>query len=191
MLLAIIAASHSLATAQPAERQPPTSNDAIDRVIDAAHAQVGKTLHYDPRYVTLTYPGGDLPIERGVCTDVVIRAFRAIDIDLQKLVHEDMRRAFKVYPPLWGRHAPDRNIDHRRVPNLQTFFRRHWLTLSLSQGPADYLPGDLVTWRLPAGVPHIGIVSSQRTGDRPLIVHNIGAGTKLEDSLFAFTITGH
>jgi hypothetical protein len=127
-----------------------------------------------------------------VCsTDVLIRACRALGVDLQVLVHEDMRRAFAHYPQKWGLRGPDRNIDHRRVPNLQTFFARHGTVLPVSDDAGDYAPGDLVTWRLPGELPHIGIVSGRRVDGRPLVIHNIGSGVREDDSLFAFPITGH
>jgi uncharacterized protein YijF (DUF1287 family) len=161
-------------------------------LLDAAAAQIGVTLYYDPAYTRIAYPGGDVPTERGVCTDVVIRAYRGIGVDLQQRVHEDMRAAWAAYPKLWGLRSTDRNIDHRRVPNLATFFARHGRTLPVSQTDASiYAPGDIVTWRLASGVPHIGLVSAQRRDGRPLIVHNIGAGTQREDMLFDYVITGH
>jgi uncharacterized protein YijF (DUF1287 family) len=159
-----------------------------DCLVSAARAQIGVTLHYDGRYERLAYPGGDVPIGRGVCTDVLIRAYRALGIDLQKLVHEDMARAWETYPKLWGLTRPDRNIDHRRVPNLATFFSRH----GSSRAHRDYQAGDLVTWRLPSGVPHIGIVSERRSErGRPLILHNIGSGAAEDDVLDTFEVTGH
>jgi uncharacterized protein YijF (DUF1287 family) len=161
------------------------------RLSAAAQTQVGVTTQYDGRYVRLPYPGGDVPRERGVCTDVVIRAYRALGIDLQQQVHEDMLRAFEKYPHAWGLRAPDSNIDHRRVPNLQMFFTRHGRALSVSRDASDYRVGELVTWRLPSGVPHIGIVSAERRDGRPLMIHNIGAGARLEDMLFDIPITGH
>ncbi|GMV29786.1 MAG: hypothetical protein AMXMBFR59_19110 [Rhodanobacteraceae bacterium] len=174
------------------------SNAAADpsafpaNLLAAATTQVGVTVSYDPAYVRIAYPGGDVPLDRGVCTDVVIRAYRALGIDLQQRVHEDMREAWSAYPKLWGLRAPDRNIDHRRVPNLATFFGRHGATLRVSQTDASqYAPGDIVTWRLASGVPHIGLVSATRQAGRPLIVHNFGAGTQIEDVLFAYTVTGH
>ena len=165
-----------------------------ERLLAAAHAQVGVTRHYDGAYVRLAYPGGDVPTDRGVCTDVVIRALRATGLDFQQAVHEDMRRHFGAYPALWGLRAPDRNIDHRRVPNLETYLRRAGHALPASTRAADYRPGDLVSWRLPGGLPHIGVVSDRRAGDgsgRPLVVHNIGAGTQVEDVLLAWPPVGH
>lgn len=165
---------------------------ALQCLVDAGRAQVGVTRIYDPAYVRLEYPGGDPPIERGVCTDVIVRAYRAIGVDLQRLVHEDMRAHFAQYPNDWGLRRPDRNIDHRRVPNLARYFSRHGQSLGAASDDAGFLPGDLVTWRLPSGVPHIGIVSDRRgAGGTPLIVHNIGAGAQEEDVLHAYTITGH
>jgi len=162
----------------------------VARLLAGADRQVGVTVVYDGSYRKLAYPGGDVPAERGVCTDVVVRAFRGAGIDLQLLVHEDMTRAFAAYPRAWGTRAPDRNIDHRRVPNLATFFARHGTALPVSRNAADYLPGEIVTWRLPSGLPHVGLVSARVEGGRPLVVHNIGAGTVYEDVLFAFPITG-
>ena len=166
--------------------------DFATRLVDAARTQIGVTRGYDPAYVRLAYPGGDVPIESGVCTDVIVRAYRGLGIDLQQRVHEDMRRAFDAYPKLWGLKSTDRNIDHRRVPNLAAYFARHGTTLVASQTDASlYAPGDIVTWRLPSGVPHIGIVSSRRASGRPTVVHNIGMGTRDDDALFAFVVTGH
>jgi uncharacterized protein len=161
--------------------------------IDAAIAQTRHHVVYDGSYRVIRYPGGDVPENRGVCTDVIIRAYRAIGIDLQQRVHEDMRIAFTVYPKMWGMTQPDANIDHRRVPNLQTYFQRHHAELPIVHDASDYRAGDLVTWMLPGNLPHIGIVTEQRSDDkaRPLIVHNIGRGPELEDMLFAYPITGH
>jgi len=167
---------------------------AADRLVAAARKQIGVTLTYDAAYSRLDYPGGDVPRERGVCTDVLVRAYRdGLGIDLQVLVHEDMRRAFSVYPALWGLKKTDRNIDHRRVPNLQAFFKRAGAALALSENGTDYRPGDIVSQMLPGNLPHIGIVADARSpdGSRPLVVHNIGAGARLEDVLFAYPITGH
>lgn len=155
----------------------------------AARAQVGVTVSYDPSYRRLAYPGGDVPRDRGVCTDVVIRAFRAIGVDLQVQVHEDMRRNFSRYPQLWGMRGPDRNIDHRRVPNLMTFFARRSKSLPLD---AEYRAGDVVAFRLPNGLHHIGVVADAKTRrGRPLVVHNIGSGAQSEDILDAFEKIGH
>lgn len=158
----------------------------------AAREQIGVTIGYDPAYRRLDYPGGDVDPATGVCTDVVIRAYRVLGVDLQQRVHDDMREHFEAYPKLWGLRATDRNIDHRRVPNLQTFFTRHGERLPVTAGAEDYQPGDIVTWRLSNGLPHIGLVSDRhnRVGV-PLILHNIGAGTQEQDLLFAFEITGH
>ncbi len=161
-------------------------------LVAAAREQVGVTTIYDGRYVRLAYPGGDLPVARGVCTDVLVRAYRRLGLDLQVLVHEDMGRAWDAYPKRWGLARPDPNIDHRRVPNLVTFFARHGRSLPVSRDPAAWEPGDLVAWRLPSGLPHIGIVSDRRAaGGVPLVVHNIGAGTVEDDVLFGFTLTAH
>jgi uncharacterized protein YijF (DUF1287 family) len=158
----------------------------------AALAQVGVTLFYDPAYSKIGYPNGDVPMDRGVCTDVVIRALRKEDVDLQVLVHEDKKRFPEVYPHDWGS-APDASIDHRRVPNLMTFFHRQKRDVALTLNGADYLPGDIVVWRLPSGLLHIGLVADRIVpgADRPMVVHNIGNGAQCEDALFAFTLIGH
>lgn len=160
---------------------------------EAAIELTGHKVVYDPSYFAISYPGGDIPAGKGVCTDVIIRAYRLLGIDLQKEVHEDMRANFHVYPRNWGLNSTDRNIDHRRVPNLMTFFSRHGETLKISRDASDYLPGDIVCWDLGGGTTHIGIVVHKRTNDekRPLIVHNIGAGQVMEDCLFKFKIIGH
>lgn len=170
----------------------PASPDFARRLVTAAVAQTGRRVVYDGSYRRIPYPGGDVPPEIGVCTDVVIRAYRALGIDLQQRVHEDMRAAFSAYPRLWGLAAPDPNIDHRRVPNLQAFFRRRGGERPLARDARGYEPGDLVTWMLPGNLPHIGIVTERRTtdGERPLVVHNIGRGPEVEDMLFAYPITG-
>lgn len=174
----------TLATAQPSASPP---------WVAAARSQVGETLHYDPAYIRLDYPGGDPPRERGVCTDVVIRALRAsIALDLQRLVHEDMRSHFRAYPSLWGLNRPDRHIDHRRVPNLERFFaRRGWQLDPTGSRAEHFLAGDLVSWRLPGNLPHIGIVSDRLAADgvTPLILHNVGAGAQEEDVLFEWPLT--
>lgn len=150
-------------------------------------------VKYDPKYYSINYPNGDVPSGLGVCTDVVIRAYRKLNIDLQKEVHEDMKANFKTYPRNWGRASTDRNIDHRRVPNLMLFFKRKGLEKSISINADDYVPGDLVCWILPRNLTHIGVVVNQKSldGKRYLIVHNIGAGQVLEDCLFRYRIIGH
>jgi uncharacterized protein YijF (DUF1287 family) len=160
-------------------------------LVSAARQQTRSAVTYDGSYTRIGYPMGDVPLQRGVCTDVVIRAYRDIGIDLQVLVHEDMRAHFDVYPHLWGLREPDTNIDHRRVPNLQKFLARAGAEIRTPS--TAYLPGDLVTWMLPGNLPHIGIVSDRRASGsgNPLIIHNIGAGPAEEDMLFAHPITGH
>ncbi|MBC8422856.1 DUF1287 domain-containing protein [bacterium] len=167
--------------------------DSAGRLVRAALERTNHRIQYDGSYRRIEYPGGDVPSHVGVCTDVVIRVYRAVGVDLQQLVHEDMSAEFAAYPDNWGLSRPDPNIDHRRVPNLQVFFTRHGTALAGSADPGDYQPGDLVTWMLPGNLPHIGIVVDLRTPDgrRPLIVHNIGAGPRVEDSLFKYPITGH
>ncbi|MEL7296929.1 MAG: DUF1287 domain-containing protein [Pseudomonadota bacterium] len=164
------------------------------QLTDAALERTRETVVYDGRYSRLEYPGGDVPAHIGVCTDLVIRAYRALGVDLQQLVHEDMRADFDRYPSqrIWGLQSPDANIDHRRVPNLETFFEAHAEVLATT-GADSFEPGDLVTWRLPGGAPHIGIVLHERSADgqRPLIAHNIGRGPEVEDMLFDFPIVGH
>jgi uncharacterized protein YijF (DUF1287 family) len=163
----------------------------IMRLLEGAYAQLGVTYLYDSSYRPIVFPGGDVPLYRGVCSDVVVRAYRHIGVDLQLLVNQDMTRAFAAYPHLWGLSHPDPNIDHRRVPNLQAFFARHGESLPITANAADYRPGDIVTWRLPAGHPHIGLVSDRIAEGRPLVIHNIGWGARLEDTLFDYPITGH
>ena len=163
-----------------------------DALVAAARSQIGVTLKYDGRYEKLAYPLGDVPLDRGVCTDVLVRAYRTLGIDLQQRVHDDMARAWNAYPHLWQLKAPDSNIDHRRVPNLATYFTRHGTALTASTNGRDYLPGDIVTWTVPPRLPHIGIVSDLKSAaGLPLVIHNIGAGTRQEDVLFAWPVTGH
>jgi len=178
----------SIALALP-PGQPPS---VADRLVDAAIAQTRSTVAYDGSYRRIAYPGGDVPESIGVCTDVVVRAYRRAGIDLQVKVHEDMQRAFKSYPQLWGMSGPDPNIDHRRVPNLQAFFRRAGAGLPIARDAGTYRAGDVVTWMLPGNLPHIGVVTGRQSASgRPLIVHNIGRGPELEDMLFTYPITGH
>lgn len=148
---------------------------------------------YDPSYYSISYPNGDVPEDKGVCTDVIIRAYRKLGIDLQKLVHEDMKQNFSLYPKIWGLTKPDKNIDHRRVPNLMKFFERHGVVKAITDNPKEYLPGDIVCWNLGGSVTHIGLVVDKKSSDdkRYLIVHNIGAGQVLEDCLFSYKIIGH
>lgn len=172
----------------------PAAADTGERLAAAALEQTRSRVVYDPAYVVIPYPGGDVAADRGVCSDVIVRAYRAVGLDLQKRVHEDMRDNFSAYPQLWGLSRPDRNIDHRRVPNLETYFTRANARLPASLDPRDYEPGDIVAWNLrgEAGfLAHIGVVSD-RVGASgwPMVIHNIGAGPKLEDVLFSWPMTG-
>ncbi len=171
----------------------PLQGEDGKKIVNSAREQIGVTVLYDPAYETLEYPGGDVEVGRGVCTDVVIRAFRtALEIDLQKMVHEDMKSNFAKYPKIWGLRRPDKNIDHRRVPNLRVFLKRKGIEIPLTKDPAAYLPGDLVTCIVPPNLPHIVIVSDKVSDSgTPLIIHNIGRGTREEDRLFEFELTGH
>ncbi|MBU2712289.1 DUF1287 domain-containing protein [Zooshikella harenae] len=172
--------------------QTATANQ-VQKLVDAAIERTAQKVTYDGRYVKIPYPNGDVPNNMGVCTDVVIRSYRKLGIDLQKLVHEDMKHAFDTYPKLWGLTKTDTNIDHRRVPNLQTFFKRHGTVLPISDNASDYQAGDLVTWLLPGNLTHIGIIIDKKSNStgHPLVVHNIGQGTVAEDMLFDYKITGH
>ncbi len=169
--------------------------DFSNRLAQAALERTKHTIKYDGRYISIKYPGGDVPKDIGVCTDVIIRSYRALGIDLQQKVHEDMAEHFDLYPKLWGLKKTDSNIDHRRVPNLQVFFKRHGVALAVTHDAVDFKAGDIVTWNIASkgSLPHIGIVTGQKSseGKRPLIVHNIGRGPKLEDMLFDFKMTGH
>ena len=162
------------------------------QLVRDARGQIGVTMSYDPAYRKIAFPMGDVPLSTGVCTDVVIRALRGQGVDLQALVNKDMKTAWAAYPKIWGLQKPDGNIDHRRVPNLEVFFRRHGQSLSLSD-KTTFKAGDIVTWRLPqSNLPHIGIVSDKRAADgTPLIIHNIGRGTREENVLFAYPLKGH
>jgi len=174
----------------PASAQADSASEAI---VSSARERTFANVTYDPKYVKLTYPGGDVPADTGVCTDVVIRTFRnAFNFDFQKAVHEDMRANFKAYPNHWRLKSPDRNIDHRRVPNLEVFLKRQGASLPITKNPEDYLPGDIVSWRLGGRIPHIGIVSDKKMADgTPLIIHNIGAGPVEENILWIPEMTGH
>ncbi len=182
----------ALASASPAAAQAPgpEAREALTRrLVAAAVARARVKVRYLADYVRLPYPGGDVPADTGVCTDEIIRIYRAIGIDLQKEVHEDVVRSPSAYPRVRGH--PDASIDHRRVPNLMSYFARHGEVLASSDDPGDYRPGDLVVWDLQAG--HIGMVIDRRdaSGARPLILHNVGAGPRIEDALFAWRIIGH
>lgn len=168
-------------------------NEFSLRLVNAALARLEHEVTYDGDYRSIGYPGGDVPDSLGVCTDLVIRAYRGVGIDLQQLVHEDMMAAFAAYPNRWGLGRPDSNIDHRRVPNLQVFFTRNGESIVVTNDAADYRAGDIVTWLLPGNLPHIGIVTTEYSvdGRRPLIMHNIGNGPALDDMLFAYAIDGH
>ena len=172
------------------KKLPLTTNQ---KLIAAAVEQVGVTTEYDPAYTKLTFPGGDVPAKTGVCADVVIRAFRAIEVDLQKELHDDMKKSFAKYPKKWGLKKPDTNIDHRRVPNLMTWFERQGKLLPLTTNANEYKPGDVVAWELAGGLTHIGIVSDVKADDQQthLIIHNIGAGAQIENRLFEWKIIGH
>ncbi len=167
----------------------------LKKLVVAAVERSHHAVRYDPAYVRIPYPGGDVPADTGVCTDEIIRAYRAVGIDLQKEVHEDMEQNFSSYPRKWRWLSghPDANIDHRRVPNLMVFFSRKGETLAITERGEEYAPGDLVTWDLGRNVPHIGIVVDQKspTSGRFMIIHNIGRGPKIEDVLFSWKITGH
>lgn len=201
LFMALISLSATLSVVAEARAEP---TGLALRLSAAALERTKVSVTYDAAYVRIPYPLGDVPSDTGVCTDEVIRSYRALGIDLQQLVHEDMKRAFAKYPQEWGLRRPDRNIDHRRVPNLRVFFSRKGAALPISDKAADYAAGDLVTWDLTGDatdfsggadgrLPHIGIVTEKRTPDgvRPLIVHNIGRGPQLEDILFSYRITGH
>lgn len=179
-LMLLLAATPTLAEIRP------------QQLVRDARSQIGVTMSYDPAYRKIAFPMGDVPLSTGVCTDVVIRALRGQGVDLQALVNKDMKAAWAAYPKIWGLQKPDGNIDHRRVPNLEVFFRRHGQSLSLSD-KTTFKAGDIVTWRLPqSNLPHIGIVSDKRAADgTPLIIHNIGRGTREENVLFAYPLKGH
>ena len=167
--------------------------DFPQKLSAAAIALTKDKVAYDPAYFSIKYPNGDVPKNKGVCTDVVIRTYRKLGIDLQKEVHEDMAKNFSKYPKMWGLKKTDSNIDHRRVPNLQVYFSRFGKVLTVSEKASDYKTGDLVTWIIGGKLPHIGIVTNRKSvdGKRNLIVHNVGNGQVLEDCLFCYKITGH
>ena len=166
---------------------------SIKNLSDAALELTQQEVTYDPSYFSIGYPNGDIPSNKGVCTDVVIRAYRKTGVDLQKEVHEDMKLNFNLYPKNWGLKSTDKNIDHRRVPNLMKFFERNGTVKVKSTNPKDYIPGDIICWNLSGGITHIGIVVDKKSFDknRYLIVHNIGGGQVLEDCMFDYKIIGH
>ncbi len=166
--------------------------DRATKLVRAARSQVGITTIYSQAYHGIGYPDGDFPRKSGACTDVIIRAYRdGLDLDLQKLIHLDMKKAFSAYPKIWGLKTTDRNIDHRRVPNMRTFFKRQGAVEPFSKDPEDWLPGDIVTSIIDGRLAHCGIVSDRKLRSRPLLIHNVGRGTREEDRLFAWPITGH
>jgi uncharacterized protein YijF (DUF1287 family) len=175
------------------QAQVSSRDQFTSRLAQAAIERSRVRVRYVPEYVRIPYPGGDVPADTGVCTDEIIRTYRAVGVDLQQDVHEDMVRNFAAYPRLWGRTSPDSNIDHRRVPNLIVFFHRNGEVLSKSQNPLDYKPGDIVTWDLGRGLTHIGLVVDRKPllHDRYEVLHNIGNGPEIEDVLFSWKITGH
>jgi uncharacterized protein len=165
----------------------------VTNVVTAARGQIGITTTYDPAYTKLAYPMGDVAQSKGVCTDVVVRAYRKVNVDFQALVHQDMKANFSKYPKIWGLKKTDTNIDHRRVPNLEVFFQRKGKSLAISTAAESYKAGDIVSWRLDNGLAHVGVVSNKKSifGARPLVIHNIGQGTQEEDVLFSWKIVGH
>ncbi len=180
------------APAQVAARTSSSQQEFLRHLVSAAIERIHHTVRYDPAYVRIPYPGGDVPADTGVCTDEIIRSYRAVGVDLQKEVHADMEQNFSLYPRKWIRAQPDSNIDHRRVANLMIFFQRKGEPLPVTGFPADYSPGDLVTYDLGGNVPHIGIVVDRKgASGRYMIVHNIGQGPRMEDVLFNWKITGH
>ena len=186
----LMAALLSIALFTPAIAVNPISSG--DKLALDAKKQIGVTISYDPTYRQLDFPRGDVPQETGVCTDVVVRAYRLQNIDLQQLLNVDMKSNFSAYPKTWGLKSTDKNIDHRRVPNIETYFELHGQSLSMTD-ESSFKAGDIVSWRLPnSNLPHIGIVSDKSASDgTPLIIHNIGRGTQEENILFAYPIYGH
>jgi uncharacterized protein YijF (DUF1287 family) len=183
----------SAETADVPEQPAPNTFEA--KLSAAAISIIDPNVVYTPAYVSIKYPNGDVPVKTGVCTDVIIRAYRKLGVDLQKEVHEDMVKNFSSYPNIkkWGLHTTDTNIDHRRVPNLEIFFGRKGEKLPVSQSADDYKAGEIVTWMINGKLPHIGIITNKKTpdGKRPMIVHNVGSGQVLEDCLFSYAIVGH
>jgi hypothetical protein len=191
--LLLAAAPRCAAQTAAPENSPLKLAPKVEKLIEAARSQIGVTVKYDPAYSGLAFPNGDVPREKGVCTDVVIRAYRdAFGIDLQALVNADMKANFSLYPKIWGLRSTDKNIDHRRVPNLRVFLKRQSAALPITQNPDDWRPGDLFTSMIDGRLPHIGIVSDRQTRNgNPLAIHNIGRGTREEDVIFAHQLNGH
>jgi uncharacterized protein len=190
IVLALLVSSCAFLSSQ----NSPVRREFLRRLVNAAIERTNHSVRYDPGYVRIPYPGGDVPADSGVCTDEIIRSYRAVGVDLQKEVHEDMEQNFSMYPRKWkwGLGHPDTNIDHRRVLDLMVFFQRKGEALPITNRAEDYSPGDLVTYDLGGNVPHIGIVVDRRGGSgRYMIVHNIGQGPKMEDVLFNWRVTGH
>ena len=187
------ASSRAVGQHTPRLRELPSNATQRENVVASALEQTTYTFSYDPSYAKLGYPGGDIPLERGVCADVIVRAFRRAGVDLQKDLHEDMKNDFAAYPRIWGARAPDTNIDHRRVANLMKYFTRKNWSLPLSADGGAYAPGDVVAWDLGGGLLHIGLVTDAKSdsSDRFLVVHNIGSGAQLQDVLFSWRIIGH
>jgi uncharacterized protein YijF (DUF1287 family) len=193
IVVALLVSSCAFLSSQNSPASDPR-REFLRHLVNAAIERTSHRVRYDPSYVRMSYPGGDVPADTGVCTDEIIRSYRAVGVDLQKEVHEDMVQNFSAYPRKWkwGLGKPDSNIDQRRVPNLMVFFQRKGEALPITNRGADYSPGDLVTYDLGGNVPHIGIVVDRRGGSgRYMIVHNIGQGPKMEDVLFNWRVTGH
>jgi uncharacterized protein len=198
LLFALLAGcDSSISTKPPAVRESATRVAATVQpsppLIAAARQQIGVTRLYDPAYVEMPYPDGDVPTERGVCTDVTVRALRIQGLDLQRAIHEDMRASFAAYPQSWGLKGPNPHIDHRRVPNQMRWFEREGWSQPITTNADDYLGGDITAWKLSSsGLLHIGIVSDRKTrSGTPLVIHNIGSGTVEDDILFQHAIIGH
>lgn len=195
ILFAFLSCNQKQTGSLTSENSQETAKTFDQRLSSAALSIIDSSIAYDPAYFAIQYPNGDIPADKGVCTDVVIRSYRKLGIDLQKEVHEDMIENFKLYPNLkrWGMTKTDTNIDHRRVPNLEVFFERKGTKLPVTQNPSDYKTGEIVTWMINNKLPHIGIITNKKSkdGERNLIVHNVGGGQVLEDCLFEYKIVGH
>lgn len=195
ILLVFLSCNQKQTASLKAENLQEAAKTFEQRLSSAALSIIDSSIDYDSAYFVIQYPNGDVPADKGVCTDVVIRSYRKLGIDLQKEIHEDMIENFKAYPNLkrWGMTKTDTNIDHRRVPNLEVFFERKGTKLPVTQNPSDYKTGEIVTWMINNKLPHIGIITNKKSkdGERNLIVHNVGGGQVLEDCLFEYKIVGH